>query len=252
MSDNILLSEQRGDVLILTFNHEKEQNPFSDALQQALIAALQAAESDETVNAVVLYGGDGRSFSVGGDFKEVIELGQPAIIAKALNQVVDLYIAILLFSKPLIAALDKYVIGMGFQVAILADYRIGTERTKYIMPELKNGVACTLGSVMTEYLFGRFVMQEICYEGTPLPVEYALQHKLLNVSAAQEHLLEKAVTKAAQYGQFPHKAFRGTKRVNNSRFIEVLEGCRQATIDVHTAVFLHNEHKKHMNNILGR
>jgi carboxymethylproline synthase len=252
MPDSVLLHQQIENVLVLTFNHEKSQNPFSDALQDALMAALKDAETNETVSAVVLYGGRGRSFSVGGDFKEAVELGDPKIIGEALHKVVDLYVAILQFNKPLIAAIDYHAIGMGFQIAILSDYRVATTNTAFLMPELKNGVACTLGCAMTEYLFGRFVMQEICYESNKIPMEKCIAWKLVNEIANEETLLEKAIEKAKFYGSFPQRAFTGTKRTNNKRFITVLEDARQDTVDVHTDVFMNKEHRTHMETILGK
>jgi carboxymethylproline synthase len=252
MKDAILLKERRENILLLTFNHEKSQNPFSEALQDAVMAAIEDAEKDDEVAAIVLYGGEGRSFSAGGDFKEAVEMGDPEVIAFALNKVVDLYVTILRSTKPVVAAIDKHAIGMGFQVAILADYRICTEHTAFIMPELKNGVACTLGCAMTEYLFGRFVMQEICYEGNKIPSGSLLHLKLVNEITDAGSLLSRAIEKAQQYGAYPSKAFRGTKRANNARYIQILEDVRQQTIDVHTDVFISKEHRTHMENILGK
>lgn len=252
MPDKILLQDKTEHVLVLTFNHEKSQNPFSDTLQDALMEALKNAAADEQVHAVVLYGGHNRSFSVGGDFKEAIALGKPESIGKALSKVVDLYIAILTLNKPIIAAIDNYAIGMGFQIALLADYRITTQQTTFLMPELKNGVACTLGSVMTEFLFGRFIMQEICYEGNKLTIDYCQNLKLINEITLKENLLQRAIEKAKQYGSFPHKAFRGTKQVNNLRFINCIENSREDTIKVHIEVFTNKEHQQHMTKILGK
>jgi enoyl-CoA hydratase/carnithine racemase len=120
------------------------------------------------------------------------------------------------------------------------------------MPELKNGVACTLGCAMTEYLFGRFIMQEICYGGNKIAMEKALHWKLVNEHADAHSLLQRAIEKAAEYAAFPSKAFQGTKHINNRRYIEILENARQDTVDVHTDVFMNREHKNHMENILKR
>lgn len=252
MSNELLKKELMDTVLVLTFNHEKPQNPFSEGLQDAVIEALHEASENKDVNAVVLYGGDNRSFSVGGDFKEAIELGEASVIAHALNKVVDLYIELLKFNKPLIAAVDNFAIGMGFQIALLTDYRVGTERTTFLMPELKNGVACTLGGVMTEFILGRFIMQDICYGNQKIKMEDALHWKLINEIVSSESLLDTAVAKATVYGTYPQTAFQGTKQVNNQRFINAIEACRQATIDVHTSVFLKKEHHQHMSTILSK
>lgn len=120
------------------------------------------------------------------------------------------------------------------------------------MPELKNGVACTLGGLMTEFILGRFAMQEICYDCKTLSVEQSLHYKLLNDVSTTEDIIDKAIEKANYFGNFPHIAFRGTKQVNNKRFIEALNNVRQDTANVHSDVILNQEHKKYMESILTK
>ena len=69
----LILSEIHNEVLLLTFNHPKPQNPFNAAMQTELINHLTEADENELIKAVILYGGKDRSFSAGGDFKEIIE-----------------------------------------------------------------------------------------------------------------------------------------------------------------------------------
>ena len=248
----LIINDLYDGVLVLTFNHPKPQNPFNASMQIELMKHLNTAKENGEIKAVVLYGGKGRSFSAGGDFKEIIELNDQNIVAKYLSDIVDFYISILAFNKPLIAAVDNYAIGIGFQVALCTDYRIGTSNTKYLMPELKNGVACTLGGLMTEFIFGRFIMQQICYECNPLTTQQSLEWKLLNEITEPDSIIEKTIEKAKYFGNFPDKAFRGTKAVNNQRFIEQLQNVREDTIKVHCDVIFHNQHRKYMETILGR
>lgn len=248
----LIINEQYDDVLVLTFNHPKPQNPFNASMQLELMKCLNEAKINNQIKAVVLYGGKNRSFSAGGDFKEIIELQDEKIVANYLNDIVDFYINILSFNKPIVAAIDNYAIGIGFQVALCTDYRIGTSNTKYLMPELKNGVACTLGGLMTEFILGRFIMQQICYECEVISVQQSLDWKLLNEITENEIIVEKAIEKARFFGNFPDKAFRGTKQVNNKRFIEQLNLVREDTIKVHCDVVINKQHVKHMENILGK
>ena len=248
----LIINELHDEVLVLTFNHPKPQNPFNASMQIELMNHLNNAKENDKIKAVVLYGGKDRSFSAGGDFKEIIELNDQNIVAQYLSDIIDFYIAILDFNKPLIAVVENYAIGIGFQVALCTDYRIGTSNTKYLMPELKNGVACTLGGLMTEFIFGRFIMQQICYECNPLTIEQSLEWKLLNEITDADSIIQKAVEKASYFGNFPDKAFRGTKAVNNNRFIEKLHQIREDTIKVHCDVIFHNQHRNYMEKILGK
>lgn len=248
----LIINEQYDDVLVLTFNHPKPQNPFNAAMQMELMKHLNEANKNDQIKAIVLYGGKDRSFSAGGDFKEIIVLQDEKIVANYLNDIIDFYINILSINKPIIAAVDSYAIGIGFQVALCADYRIGTSSTRYLMPELKNGVACTLGGLMTEFILGRFIMQQICYECEVISVQQSLDWKLLNEITETKTIVERAIEKAKFFGNFPDKAFRGTKQVNNKRFIKQLNEVREDTINVHCDVVINKQHVKYMENILGK
>jgi carboxymethylproline synthase len=248
----ILKRQLIDQVMVLTFNHEKIQNPFSEELYNAVLLALNEGEKDDKISAFVLYGGEDRSFSAGGDFKEIIDFCTFERVKLALDNIIDFYIGILKINKPIIAAIDNYCIGMGFQVALCADYRIASDRAKFIMPELKNGVACTLGGLMLEHLVGRLQMIPICFDGNKIPLEDCKRLGIANEIHLAEDVLNAAVERAAYYGSFPTMAFRGTKRVNNNRFVQALESVRVDTSLVHYSVFESNQHRKHMENIISK
>lgn len=248
----ILKKQLHDKVMVLTFNHEKIQNPFSEELYIAVIDALKEGEQDDKVEAFVLYGGDERSFSAGGDFKEIIEYCTFDRVKLALDNIIDFYISILKITKPVVAAVDNYCIGMGFQVALCTDYRVVSDRAKFIMPELKNGVACTLGGLMLEFLIGRLQMIPICFDGNKIPLNDCKRLGIANEIHLAEEVLKIAIERAAYYGSFPTMAFRGTKRVNNLRFVNALEQVREETSIVHFSVFQSNQHRKHMENIITK
>ena len=70
----------------------------------------------------------GRSFSVGGDFNDVSVLEHEHEVRPWLGEIIDLYIAILSVNIPVVAAMDRFAIGQGLQVALMSDWRIGTTR----------------------------------------------------------------------------------------------------------------------------
>lgn len=248
----IIHTETLEKVRLITFNHPKPTNPFSDALQDAVISALDQADSDDSIQSIVLYGGENRSFSAGGDFGEVVDMCDYDIVAKLLEKVVDFYIHILNTKKPVIAAIDNYAIGMGFQVALCTDARIASERTKFKMPELKNGVACTLGGYMLDYCVGRFHTQTICYDCHTLDISYCQSLGIITEVVPESELLSAAIAKAKEYASYPSLAFQRTRTSNNRRFIEVLEKARKDTIEDHAAVFMSKQHQNYMHSILNK
>jgi len=72
-----LLIENRGAVRILTMNRPEKRNALNTELTRELIAALRAADGDESVGAVILTGA-GQGFCAGADLGEFKELKDPA------------------------------------------------------------------------------------------------------------------------------------------------------------------------------
>ena len=51
--------------------------------------------------------------------------------------------------RPRVTEVDHHAIGQGLQVALMADWRVGSERSRYQMPELAIGMPCPLGSCVS-------------------------------------------------------------------------------------------------------
>ena len=249
----MIIEELKEGVLTLTFMHEKPQNPFGDHMQDLLFDALKRADANDEVKSIILTGGYDRSFCVGGDFSEIVDmLTDYEHVHRLLHKILELYKAILRFSKPMIAAIDHHAIGLGFQMAILADYRIASDRAKFLMPEVKNGVACSLGGILIEHLVNRVEMMYICYECKPLPIDYMNKIGLVNEVVPANDLLKVAYEKAASMAAYSYVSFCNTKRVNNNRFIRAIDEDGQAVIDSHHLTFSGLVHKDYMRKILKR
>src|SRR5262249_41459341 len=114
-------------------------------------------------DALVLTGGTGRSFSVGHSEKDRNGDWDEPRGRKRLGEIVDLYVAVLTLDIPVVAAIDRFAIGQGLQVALLSDWRIGSARCRVQMPELKIGMGAPFGSVILEVLLGRARMLELTF-----------------------------------------------------------------------------------------
>ena len=115
----------------VTFRRDRDTNAFCRDMTLDLMDVCRKVAEDEhsaapRFKALVLTGGMGRSFSVGGDFHDVSALKHEHEVRPWLGEIIDLYIAILSVNIPVVAAIDRYAIGQGLQVALMADWRIGT------------------------------------------------------------------------------------------------------------------------------
>lgn len=252
-----LLVNLHDGVLHVQFNRDKDTNSFSRQMTLELTDVCkqvqQDGESEEPqIGVLVLTGGTNRSFSVGGDFCDVSQLDEEQEIRSYLGEIIDLYIDLLKINVPVVAAIDKYAIGQGLQVALMSDWRVGTDRCQLQMPELKNGVACPLGSGILEFLCGRAKMQQFVFDCEFISAEASRDHALLSQISSVESLQADALSMARKLQKYPRASFTTTKKIQNQRFIEAIESGREASSQAHVAAFMRKAGKQHFDKILGR
>ncbi|SLM64940.1 MULTISPECIES: enoyl-CoA hydratase/isomerase family protein [Dickeya] len=247
----MILEETRDNVKIITLNHPNKHNPFNQALENAVKAALKNANSDPEVNAIVVYGGKGCSFSAGGDFNEVKNLSGGADVERWIDRVIDLYEAVLHINKPTVAAVDGYAIGMGFQFALMFDYRIMANGARFVMPELKHGIGCSVGAAILTFTHGYNLMKDIIFKCQELDENFCLSHHIVNEKVEPHQLLERAFAQAKELAAYPYAALSKTKQSTNRSFLELLEKTRIESKEVHKAAFGARDAQKHFHHILG-
>src|SRR3954454_10019365 len=124
-------TSKHGDVLIVLSNNPPV-NALSTAVRQGLVAAIEQAEGDESVKAVVI-ACEGQTFFAGAD---ISEFGKPPQ-QPWLPLVVD---AIENCSKPVVAAIHGTALGGGLEVALGCHYRVADPTAKLGTPEVKLGL----------------------------------------------------------------------------------------------------------------
>jgi len=109
-------------------------NALSHALRVGIVEAIDRAESDPKVHAIVLIGNE-RAFSSGADIKEFA--GGEFYADPFLPRAVD---AIEAAHKPVIAAISGACMGGGLEVALGCHYRVALADSKIAFPEVKLGL----------------------------------------------------------------------------------------------------------------
>ena len=130
MSD-IVKYEQQDSVAVITLNRPDSMNAFTNELRVDLLQALQQAEEDDNVRAVVLTG-EGRCFSAGADLKdEVIDRPITEILQQEYRPVQE---AIAAMPKPIIAAVPGSAAGIGLSVALQCDLLVMADNAFMLSP----------------------------------------------------------------------------------------------------------------------
>lgn len=134
-----LSSERRGGVLTLTLNRPDKLNAIDLPLLDALTAALEAAERDPEVRAIVLAGA-GRAFCAGADIGQMIER-TPDDWERTVDHYLDPIRAISRMGKPVVARLHGNVFGGGLGLAIACDFRVAADDARFCAPFVKLALA---------------------------------------------------------------------------------------------------------------
>jgi 3-hydroxyacyl-CoA dehydrogenase len=178
----------RDGVRILTLDNPPV-NALGFALSGELVAAIDAAESDASVTAVVITGGNG-FFSGGADINDFLR--QPPADAKSIRDVIA---RIERGTKTYVAAIDGSALGGGFELALGCDYRVGTQRAKVGLPEIKLGLIPGAGGTQRlPRLIGAQPALELMLKGDPIDAARAKELGILDevvdgdlVAAAIKH-----------------------------------------------------------------
>ena len=120
-----------GKVLVVSVD-SPPVNALGVDVRRGLVSAIDAAQSDDAVAAVLIVGA-GRNFIAGADIRE---FGKPPL-PPALPDVCKRIEAC---SKPVIAALHGAALGGGLEVALAAHYRLAVNGVKLGLPEVQLGL----------------------------------------------------------------------------------------------------------------
>ena len=124
-------TKRHGDVLIVASNNPPV-NALGFAVREGLVKAIEEADGDEAVKAVVIIC-QGQTFFAGAD---ITEFGKPMQMPM-LPQVVDI---IENCTKPVVAAIHGTAFGGGLEVALASHYRVAVPSAKLGVPEVKLGL----------------------------------------------------------------------------------------------------------------
>lgn len=120
----------------LTLNRPAQKNALNTALLAALAEALAACAADPALRVVVLTGADG-NFAAGAD---IAEIETKTAAEGAADPRKAYWAAIRAFPKPLIAAVDGFALGGGFELALMADLMVLGPTARVGLPETNLGL----------------------------------------------------------------------------------------------------------------
>jgi enoyl-CoA hydratase/carnithine racemase len=208
-----LISERIGQVQVLTMNRPEKHNALNTGLTQDLIRALNDADSNEDVRAIVLTGA-GKSFCAGADTTEFAALipDDPLAVNRRADLTTTLHLSFSKMSKPVIGAVFGNALGGGAGLAIACDMVVMADDTRFGYPELRHGIVAAVVLANLVRQVGRKHAFELVSLAEPIGGQRALELGLANRSVPREMVMEVALEMANRLAQWSPLAMETTKR----------------------------------------
>ncbi|MFD3447401.1 enoyl-CoA hydratase/isomerase family protein [Microbacteriaceae bacterium 4G12] len=206
----------------IELNRPKQYNALNRKMVREIVEAMEAFDHSEDVVAILL-SGKGRAFSAGADIDEM--RNDDAIRLELLNQFAD-WDRLSLIKKPIIGAVQGFVFGGGFELALCCDMLIAAMNTEFSFPEVSIGVMPGAGGTQRlTKLVGRTKALEWLWTGARIPAEEAWKYGIVNQIVSPELLEEEALKMAKRLAKQPPLSLRLIKdSVNKAVDYSLYEG----------------------------
>ncbi len=211
MSDKVLV-EQRGHVLVVTINRPEARNAVDLDVCVGVGEAVERAEGDPEIRALVLTGAGEQAFCAGADLKAIAR-GE-RILPEGREHWSFAGFVNHFTRKPTIAAVNGNALGGGTELALACDLVVAVETAGFGLPEVKRGLVAGAGGAfrITRQLPHR-VGLELLLTGRPMPAEEALRWGLINRVVAPGEALDAALELAAEIAANAPLAVQVSKRI---------------------------------------
>jgi len=201
-----------GPVARITLNRPDKYNALNLPLLQELTRALDRAEADDGVGAVVLAGA-GRAFCAGADIAEMAGLSGLAEAERWVAARAEHFQRLARFPKPVVAALHGFALGGGLELALQADLRVAGESTQLGQPEVLLGLLPGAGGTQRlARLLGPAKALEWLWSGERMTARQALELGLVQRVVPDGEVLAQAHELAARIARQAPLAVRFIKR----------------------------------------
>jgi 2-(1,2-epoxy-1,2-dihydrophenyl)acetyl-CoA isomerase len=212
--------EKKGPIAILTLNRPDAMNALGEPGDgEALRDACNQINRDHGIRCAILTGA-GKGFSAGGNVKAMRDrvgsfAGNPAEVRDNYKTGVHMIVkALYNLEVPLIAAVNGAAIGLGCDVACMADIRISSDNARYGVTFLKVGlIPGDGGAWLLPRVIGMSRACELLFTGDTIDAKTAQEWGLVSKVVPGDQLMGEAEALATRIAKMPPQALRVAKQL---------------------------------------
>jgi enoyl-CoA hydratase len=192
-------------------------NLLTQDLRRAIREAVEAAEADPRVRAIVLTGAP--QFCAGADLKEFGARSDPAVAEAHCRNGHAMTLRLVSCDKPLIAAIEGACLGGGLEIALCCDLRIAARDAKLGLPEIRRGIFPGTGGIpLLERLIGPVRTKSLVLTGDIFEAASALADGIIDQRTEPGAALSAALEAAHRLAAQPAASAQAIKRLADAEF----------------------------------
>jgi 2-(1,2-epoxy-1,2-dihydrophenyl)acetyl-CoA isomerase len=206
-----ILVEAHGPYRVITLNRPERLNALTVEMADALMAALDAAEADESCRAVLVTGA-GRAFCAGQDLTAIVDIA-PAEIGHLLDHYNPLIRKLRALSMPVVCAVNGVAAGAGANLALACDIVLAGEGASFVQAFARIGLIPDCGGTwFLPRLVGMARARALAMLAEPLPARTAAEWGMIWQAVADDRLMAEAHALAARLAGAATSGLALTKR----------------------------------------
>ncbi|WP_082763937.1 enoyl-CoA hydratase/isomerase family protein [Frondihabitans sp. PAMC 28766] len=211
-----VLYEKRDQIVYITLNRPEVHNAIDRETDDLLFEAWTAFRDDDDARVAILTGSGEKSFCAGADLKSHIDpwinagpgLGR-SVLARGFAGGITRGLTI---NKPIIAALNGWVIGGGIELSLACDIRVASDTVQFGFFHMRRGMHFADGGIVRLVnTCGVGIAMELELMGEPIDVQRAKEIHLVNRVVAPEDLMATAEDIARKIIRNPRVAVESAK-----------------------------------------
>ncbi|MFF9041743.1 crotonase/enoyl-CoA hydratase family protein [Streptomyces sp. NPDC014892] len=204
----VVRTERIGSALLITLDRPEARNAVNAAVAAELTSVLEELEANPELRAGVLTG-EGGTFSAGMDLKAALRGESPEVKGRGFGGLTEAEP-----TKPLIAAVEGFAMGGGFELALACDLIVAAEDARFGLPEVKRGLIAAGGGVIRlPKRIPHHLAMELLLIGEPVEGRRAGELGLVNRVVGKGQAVAEALRLAEQLATNAPLALAAVKRV---------------------------------------